>query len=247
MADIRTECFYKQGEHIVIFNENNIKIGTKSISTEDIYHINVDYITNYERLFKVATVVTSAVATALFFALAFNQLNILVAMVVAFFVSIYAYIIKPRNVIKNNPDKYIKMIDIFHDDKHDAFLVRADCEFDPAKYIKLKKTMVRSRTLRYYKTRMIQSRKYLVQQIENNGSDAIDVIHEKYATVAEHRHRQEHIFSKRLVEILCNAYHDILGKDLKISIKISTITLIMLVGLVIHVALSKDFSYSGFF
>ena len=247
MSDIKTECFYKQGENTVIFNEKQIKIGTKSISTANVYHINIDYITNYERLFKVATVVTSAVAIALLFALFTNGINILVALAGAFIVSMYSYVIKPKRVIKNNPESFIKMIDIFHGDKHDAIVVKAGFELDTSKYTKLSKTMTRKRVLRYYKSRMKDSRKYLANQIEINKAATIDVLYEKYSKVAEMKYRQESIFSKRTVEILRDAYYDTVGKDLTLAIKISTFTLILVIVLSVYIALSNDFSFHGIF
>ncbi len=248
MINAKTKCLYKQGEHLITFSEDNIKIGTKSINNEDIYHIDISYITSYEKLFKIATVVTATVATLLFFALFTDQLNVIVALIVAFIVSIYAYFIKPYYIIKKNQDKYIKMLDIFHGNKHDIVVIKPEFNLDFKLYTKLKKSGTRKRVLRHYLTRLKQSRKYLVSQMETNLKDSnVDIIYEKYSTVATQRYRQECILPRNSVAILNENYHKILGKDLRIAIKISAITLVMIIAFIIHIALSKDFNYQAFF
>jgi hypothetical protein len=155
--------------------------------------------------------------------------------------------IKPKNVIKKNPDKYIKMIDIFHGDHHDSIVVKADFELDFKPYIKLAKTMARRRILGAYLRAMRGSRKYLAQQIELNKRESVDVVYEKYSTVAVHRYSQENVFSKKSTEMLINGYYDVLGNDLKIGFKLGAITLFLVVALSVYIALNPDFYFRGIF
>lgn len=244
---IQTECYYNQLKTNAIFETNKIKIGTKTISHDKIYHIREEYITQYSAIIKPAIIVTSAIVAALFSILVLQTVSLLIIVIAAFLGSVYVYYIYPKQLRENNPDSYIKIVDIIYRDTHESIVVKAGVDLKIKEIRVPKKGMWQKRILGRYLTRINKSRKYLIMQHEMNPEFTVVQLNEKYSTVAQTRYGLNSTLGLKAIEALCEGYDLTAGKSVKLGYRLSRFCLMMIVILIIYLVLNNSIGYQGFF
>lgn len=244
---IQTECYYNQLKTNITFEENRVKIGTKTISHNKIYHIREEYITQYTAIFKPAIIVTAAIVGALLSILIFQTVSLFAIVFAAFLGSIYVYLIYPKQLVKENPESFIKIIDIIYKDTHDSVVVKASFNTPIKSFPLEKKGMWQRRILGRYLSRINKSRKYLVMQHEMYPDYNVVQLNEKYATVAEGRYGLKSTLGLKAIEALCEGYDLSAGKSVKLGYRLSRFCLLMIIILIVYLFTNDSLSYKGFF
>lgn len=239
--------YYKSLKVPVSFEEDRIKVGTKTINHNKIYHIREYYITNHSAIFPPTLIVTCAVVTALLSMILLSTISMIILVFGAFLGSVYVFFIHPKLLIRDNPDEYIKIIDIIYTDTHDSIIVKANAKTNIDTIVTPKKTMMQKRVLNRYLSRIRKARNYLIQQFESQTNLTFSALQEKYSSVATARYGLKSTFSVKAVEAVCTAYNNAAGKYVKIGFRLARFSLVIIIVTIIYLAFTDKISYQSFF
>ncbi|WP_423364430.1 hypothetical protein [Mycoplasma sp. P36-A1] len=241
-----TNGYYKQLKTNIIFDKSGVKIGTKNIKFNDIYFIREDYITNHASIFPTAFTVSMGMVGVLFSFLLFQRISLITIALLCLFGWACSFYITKIKVVKDNPNEYIKIIDILYTDTHESIIVPSNFKIDYQAINEKNKGIWQRRVLKNYISKINKSRKYLVQQHENNNKLDSNELLTKYSTVGKAKHGIKSFLSAKAIDALMNAYDHCCSYYVKVGFMAARFSVMMLIILIAYAFLNKDITFNSF-
>lgn len=239
--------YYKQMNTNVIFTDNDIKIGTKTIKYKDIYFIREDYITNHANIFPTALPVAFALIGVLVSFLFLKRFSFIVFAAFAAIGVFLAFYTMKILVVKNNPKAYIKIIDILFTDTHESIVVPADFKVDFQAINEKNKGMWKRRVLKNYISKLNKTRKYLVQQYENNENISMQDLYTKYSTVGKAKNGIKSFINPKTLDVLLNSYTQVAGQYVRYGFMAARFSVVIAITLVVYAVMNKELVFNNFY
>jgi hypothetical protein len=237
--------YYKDKKVNIKIDAESIKIGTKTIKASEIYHIREVYLTSYANIFINGCIVACFVIGLLAGILLTNTFSTAWGIIFALVAFIVTYYLTRKKIVQDNPDAYLKLIEIMSKDDHETILVPNDFNIEMKTNTK---NVWQKNVLNRYTAQIKKSYKYLTNQIETNDSLSDDAIYQKYSTVAKEKYQQKNLLSKKMISIIKENYNHVLKPYTKFGFRCARFAIIMILVLVFYAFWQGDnLRFSTFF